>query len=258
MQKTGESYTAARAQVLAKGAAKLVEPGRRATREARAGHAPVAADATTAPSPAVAVEATAASAAPPSPASPVAPEQWPALAGFSDAIIQEKTGCTWAEWVGHLDYWGAAAKPHREIADHVHGKFGVPGWWAQAVTVGYERIRGLREVGQRRDGVYEANKSKTVAVPVERLFAAWTDPAERERWLPGVTLAVRKATPFKWVRITWEDGSNVEVALYPRGEGKSNAGVQHGKLPSRERAAELKAWWGERLDALAAYLKQAE
>ena len=56
-------------------------------------------------------------------------------------------------------------------------KYKVPGWWAQTVTVGYERIKGLRAVGQRRDGTFEANKSRTFAVPLARLYAPSTTPA---------------------------------------------------------------------------------
>ena len=104
---------------------------------------------------------------------------------MSDATIKAKTGCTWEQWVKALDRVEAHTWTHREIAKYVKEKFEIPGWWAQTVTVGYERIRGLREVGQRRDGTYEANKSRTFAVPVARLFDAFHDPRVRARWLPG-------------------------------------------------------------------------
>ena len=48
---------------------------------------------------------------------------------------------------------GSFEKPHRQIAEYVSSQ-GTPDWWSQMVTVGYERIRGLREKGQRRDGGY--------------------------------------------------------------------------------------------------------
>ncbi|CAN5701216.1 hypothetical protein BH23GEM1_BH23GEM1_01270 [soil metagenome] len=51
------------------------------------------------------------------------------------------------------------------------------------MTVGYERINGLRARGQRRDGSYEASKSRTFNVPVARLFDAWANPALRKKWL---------------------------------------------------------------------------
>ena len=69
----------------------------------------------------------------------------------------------------------------------------VPAWWAQMVTVGYERIRGLREIGQRRGGAFEANKSKTFPVPVDRLYRAFAQKRTRRRWLPDdVTIRTSK------------------------------------------------------------------
>jgi hypothetical protein len=94
------------------------------------------------------------------------------LAGRSDAVLKANTGCTWERWVKALDRVGAHAWPHRRIARYVHETYKVPGWWSQTVTVGYERIKGLRAVGQRRDGTFEATKSKTFAVPLPRLYRA--------------------------------------------------------------------------------------
>ena len=66
-------------------------------------------------------------------------------------------------------YTGADTWSHREIAAYVRNTFKVPDWWCQTVTVGYERIKGLRAIGQWRDGTYEASKSKVIPVPVSRL-----------------------------------------------------------------------------------------
>jgi len=258
MRKTGESYTTARLHVLGKRkpAAKQAAAATKAAstvQRAAAVKQPVAA----AKRPVKAAAATSAKKAPPKAPAKTAKSDYAALAGMSDETIAAKTGCTWEKWVGHLDHFGAADKPHREIVDHVHGKFGIPGWWAQSVTVGYERIRGLRAIGQRRGGSYETTKSKTVGVPVERLFAAFADARSRQRWMPGVTFTVRKATPSKSLRITWDDGTSVEAGFYPKGPGKSMVAVAHTKLPNRARADELKRFWGERLDALAAQLAGA-
>ena len=260
MRKTGESYTAARVHVLARSKAGAKEAGA-AHAGAREGGAKETTAAAAAPKPKPAAKAKPSRAAKAKPAktkSPAAPTaDYAALAGFSDETIAAKTGCTWQKWVEHLDWFGAAGKTHGEIAEHVHTELGVPGWWAQAVTVGYERIRGLRAIGQRLDGSYEATKSKTFDVPVDRLFAAIAEPAQRTRWLPGVELAVRKATPGKSIRITWADGTPVEVWLQSKGEGRSLAAIAHRKLPDRARSDELKRYWGERLDALARVLAGA-
>ena len=177
------------------------------------------------------------------------PIDYAKLAGMSNAVIKERTGCTWDKWVKSLDYHGAEKMTHREIADLVSEKYKVPAWWTQTVTVGYERIKGLRARGQRRDGSFEASKSRTFKVPVQELFDAWNNTRTRKRWLDS-DVKIRTATSPKSMRITWADGNIVAVGFYPKGEGKSSVAVQHPKLADRATADSMKAFWSERLDAL--------
>jgi hypothetical protein len=179
-----------------------------------------------------------------------APGDYAKLGGKSDVILKEKTGCTWERWVKALDGVKAYTWPHREIAKYVMEKYKTPGWWAQTVTVGYERIKGLRAVGQRRDGWFEANKSKTFAVPLAQLYGAFHDAHTRARWLPGVDLTVRTATRDRSMRITWPDQTSVVVGFERKGPAKSLVALTHGKLPNRDSIARMKAYWGERLGAL--------
>jgi len=172
------------------------------------------------------------------------------LAGMSDAAVLAKTGKTWREWCRALDAIDAEGLPHREIAAHLRRAHDLPQWWAQTVTVGYERIRGLREVGQRRGGAYEINKSKTVPVPVAALYRAFAIARSRALWLPGVDLTVRKATPEKSLRITWPDDTRVEAAFIAKGESKSQVTVQHTGLATKRDAETMKAFWTERLGVL--------
>lgn len=218
MSKTGEAYTAARAVLVAKKSRAETTP-------------PVSA-----------------------PAPPAAAPDFATLAGISNETITAKTGCGWEKWVRSLDHHGMAEKPHKEIAQFVHETYNIPGWWAQSVTVGYERIKGLREIGQRRGGGYEANKSKTVAVPISNLYRAWRDKRSRDRWLGEVELTVRKATPERSMRITWEDGTSVELWFTAKGEEKSNVAVQHVGLATKQDAEARKVYWGEQLMALAEFL----
>ena len=180
------------------------------------------------------------------------------LAGMSDEAVRAKTGRVWQQWVRELDADDAASMPHREIAKHVHDQFEVSGWWAQTVTVGYERIKGLREIGQRRSGSFDANKSKTFPVPISELYGAFSNTRTRDRWLPGVELTVRKATPEKSMRITWDDETSVQAYFTAKGEGKSQVAIQHGKLADKADVASRKQYWGERLVALGEILSPSE
>lgn len=210
MQKTGESYTAARSHFAAR------KP---------------------------------ASTKPPPPATDYA-----RLAGRSDEIMKARTGCTWDRWVKALDHVRAYEWSHRDIARHVKEKYKVADWWVQSVTVGYERIKGLRAIGQRRSGAWEASKSRTFAAPVDEIFRSFHDPRRRSRWMTGAKPTVRSATPGKSMRMAWPDGTTVIVGFTAKGAAKSQVAIQHEKLPDQATAARMKAYWAERLGALAEVL----
>jgi hypothetical protein len=178
------------------------------------------------------------------------------VAGMSDEKIRAKTGCTWERWVSALDRKGAAQMSHRDIAALVSEKYKVDDWWSQTVTVGYERIKGLRARGQRRDGTYEAGKSRTFGVPVAALFDAWADASKRRRWLNGESVKVRTATAPKSMRLGWRDGSIIAVGFTAKGKSKSSVALAHTKLADREAANRFKEYWSSRLDALGEVLSE--
>jgi hypothetical protein len=169
-------------------------------------------------------------------------------AGMSDAAVKKQTGRTWAEWVRALDSVSAAKKPHREIAEYV-SSLGTPDWWSQMVTVGYERIRGLRDRGQRRGGGYEASKSRTFNVPVATLFDAFMNERMRKRWL-SLAVAVRSARRPRRMRLALDDGTHVQVGFLEKGAAKSAVAIQHEKLANRSAVDAAKKAWGEHLDRL--------
>jgi hypothetical protein len=201
MEKTGESYTAARAMLLA---ADELEPAA------------------------------------------------PRVLMTSDENIRSRTGRGWEEWFDLLDEWGAMERTHRETARYVAGLQGIDplAWNAQAVVGSYERTRGLRAAGEHADG-FAITASKTVAVPVERLFDAFVDESLRDRWLPGADLRERTATKPKSARFDWgDDGSRVHVTFAPKGEAKSTAALQHARLADAHEAERMKAYWRERVASL--------
>src|SRR5574341_1311314 len=148
-----------------------------------------------------------------------------------DAAVQKATGKTWAQWCALLDRAGARRLPHRQIAVLLRQRHGLGGWWAQMVTVGYEQARGLRVRHQRAAG-YEVSASRTLAVAAGAAFLAWQDARLRGRWLQE-PVSVRKATPPRSLLLDWSGGAGrVAVNFYPKGAGKCQVVVQHGKLSS--------------------------
>ena len=176
----------------------------------------------------------------------------------ADERVVEATGRGWQAWFAVLDEWGAPTHTHTEIARWLREEHGVDGWYAQSITVGYERARGLRAPGEHADG-FAITASRTIAVPVERLFDTFEDPRLRERWLPGADLRTRTATAPRSARYDWEDGSTrVIVGFEDLGESKSRVSLSHERLPDAETAEEMKSWWRERLTRLKAQLERGE
>ena len=179
----------------------------------------------------------------------------PALT-VSDEVIRRRTGRGWEEWFGVLDEWGAISKPHSEIARWVASEHGVDGWSSQSVTVSYERARGRRAVGEHADG-FAVTASKTVAVPVERLYDVFVDPSLRKRWLPDDALRERTATKPKSARFDWGEGeTRVIVGFESKGESKSTVSLEHARLSDAAEAERMKAFWRDRVAALKEVLER--
>ena len=154
----------------------------------------------------------------------------------ADERVVEATGHGWQAWFAVLDEWGAPTHTHTEIARWLREEHGVDGWYAQSITVGYERARGIRAPGEHADG-FAITASRTIAVQVERLFDTFEDPRLRERWLPGADLRTRTATAPRSARYDWEDGSTrVIVGFEDLGESKSRVSLSHERLPDAETA----------------------
>ncbi|WP_413451598.1 DUF4287 domain-containing protein [Georgenia phoenicis] len=175
-----------------------------------------------------------------------------------EAIGAEKvaraTGRSREEWYALLDTAGATGWKHKQIAEWLVTEHDVDGWWAQSLTVGYEQARGMRLPGQRPDGTFDANVSKTVGRGAEEVFAHLVDDARREEWLPG--WRVVSASASKRARLTNDDGARVVVELAAAGE-KVRVAVQHGGLPDPDAVAEWKDFWRGALGRLAANVAPA-
>jgi hypothetical protein len=171
------------------------------------------------------------------------------LAGMCDEKVKEHTGCDWEKWVYALDRKKAYELTHYELAKLIKEKYKTPDWWTQTVAVGYERIKGLRARGQRRDGSYSASKSRTFHVPVEALFEAWTDARTRNQWLSDKNVKIRKATRPKSIRLQ-QDDAIIAVMFTKRGAAKSAVAIDEGNLPSKEAAEAVKQYWTDRFDDL--------
>lgn len=233
MAKTGESYAAARLQLL-----------RRASE-------PAAPD----------------SSQPASEAEPIGAHGSPAADGANKAVqpdafevsddsMLRATGKVHAEWFALLDAWGATDHGHTAIARWLSEAHGTSDWWTQSITVAYERARGMRVRHQMRDG-FSVSATRTVAAAPGRALAAFTDAPLRARWLPDAPMRQRPTRAALSARFDWSDPpSRLVVTVVPKGTERSIVAVTHQQLPDAESAERIKGTWRERLDALKATIEQ--
>ena len=159
------------------------------------------------------------------------------------------TGRELRDWFALLDEHEATAWGHTEIARWLREEQGVAGWWAQSVTVSYERARGLREVHETARG-FEAGVSRTIALPAAALFAALHERMTAE------AVGVRTATPPRHARYDLPEG-RMHLVVEPKGEDRATVYLVHHKLPDSEAVTRHKARWRDWLAGAKAELERS-
>jgi hypothetical protein len=187
----------------------------------------------------------------------------------SDATAREKTGHGLTHWFDVLDRFGAVEKGHTAAARHLHDAHHVPGWYAQGITVAYERARGVRVLNQRGDGAYEVSVSKIVTATTAAVINAFAKSNWR-RWMKAVdadlaralTTALDDTAARRFIvrpdgqgrfRCKW-DGTVVQFYLLPKTVGKLSVVVTNTKLADAAIVEERRTQWRTALTALAEYL----
>jgi hypothetical protein len=197
------------------------------------------------------------------------PAPGPSRGSVSEATAREKTGHGLRYWFDVLDRFGAVEKGHTAAARHLHDAHDVPGWYAQGITVAYERARGVRALNQRGDGAYEVSVSKVVAATTADVINAFSK-ARRRRWMKVVDASLTRAmsaaldgTASKGfvvrsdgqgrLRYKWDD-TTVQFYLLPKAAGKLSVVVTNTKLAGAGILETRRAQWRTALDALAEHL----
>ena len=177
------------------------------------------------------------------------PNGWVAEPELSDDAVRAGTGRGWDEWRELLDAWSSNDADHTAIATYVREHHRVDGWWAQTVTVGYERITGRRLPYQQPDGTFTINRSRTLHTDPEALRSMLLDPGGRTQLFPGMDTELRSRSTSKNVRVTVGPGM-AEISLAPRDDGRVKVTVQHHRLPTHDEVEPWRAFWAAWLEAV--------
>ena len=206
---------------------------------------------------------------PPAPAAAAAkvpPDRRPPV---SDAKIAAKTGHGYDYWFDVLDRFDALKKGHGAAARHLYDTLGVEGWFAQSITVAYERARGVRAVNQRCDGNFEVSVSKVVTGDAAAVVKALSSARQRGRLKVsdeglvralGAALSAKTSKGFVIrpdglgrFRYNWGD-SAVQFYLVPKDGNKLSVVVTNMRLASAGMVEQRRAVWREMLNSLAEML----
>lgn len=166
---------------------------------------------------------------------------------ISDEAVRERTGRDRREWFAVLDGWGAPGRTHGDIVAWLIEEHGISNWWAQSMTVEYERAHGMRAVNQSRGGGFSVTSSRTIAVPAPRLFEAFAVPRLRLRWLPDFQVWIRTATPPKTWRADLDATTRVAVGFAAKGDHRAQVALLHEKLAAPEDVERYRGFWRVRL-----------
>jgi hypothetical protein len=173
---------------------------------------------------------------------------------ISDSAVTKATGRSWEEWFALLNNVGAEQLSHKEIAHKLYSEHEVEGWWAQNITVEFERLIGRRAHGQRQDGDYEISVNKTFLGTMDRALAAWQALVGDASVFDGVVFSSEPATSktdkWRYWRVSLADGTRVNVIINQKDAEKAQLSVQHRKLQSKDDAERWKSYWKSYLLAL--------
>jgi hypothetical protein len=95
-----------------------------------------------------------------------------------------------------IDGFGGEGMTHKQIAQKLQedklletglaGKDQNVGWWCQSVTVGYEKIKGRRVLGQSADAGFQVGVHKTIHRSADEVWELLLSPAGLKVWLGDI------------------------------------------------------------------------
>lgn len=190
---------------------------------------------------------------------------------LTDSAANAATGKTTRQWFKHLDDHGGLDAGRRALVQQLYSEEKLDEWWATTLVVEYERERGQKEKDGKPKG-YAICVTKTIAAPLDRVYAAWTDASSLDGWLGnktrielevdgtfqnadgdrGTFMRIRenKDLRFSWDHETRAPGSQVDVAFAARPKGKTGITLNHARIQDRRHADELRTGWGAAFDTL--------
>jgi len=166
---------------------------------------------------------------------------------LSEEALRNATSRSWEEWLTLLRQRGAEGLSHKDIARWLVEEHRVDGWWAQSITVEFERAIGRRAVGQTARGDFQVSVTRTLAMGKGEAFKAWQRQIGRTRNFDGVAFAGEPASSRtdkrQYWRVTLANGSKVTAIAGDKGKDSALLTVAHERLAKAAEMQRWKAYW---------------
>jgi hypothetical protein len=172
--------------------------------------------------------------------------------------IEKATHKSWKEWVSFIDENDGRNLSHREIAhlvnDILEETMYSSGWWAQAITVGYEQHIGRRVPGQNSQGVFEVSVSKTFHQDADNTVAAWLRYVTAAGEFDGIPLTGTPTKSEPAARRHWavdlDDGSRLNADVTVGAADSSVLTITHTKLEDQLAIERWRRFWKQQLEVV--------
>lgn len=189
---------------------------------------------------------------------------------LTDEGCRESTGKTISEWIAALEEQTELAGKRRQSLDWLFHATGRADdfWWPTTIWVERERMKGIVKKDGRIEG-YNICVTKTIAAPIEVVFAAWLRHGPAKWWgdspkvgednsvidASGNRATATRVRENKDLRYKWETGgrgdiTDLDVAFADKGKGKTGITLTHQRIQDRAEADGLRKAWTEAFDRL--------
>lgn len=189
---------------------------------------------------------------------------------ISETAIQEATNKSWDQWFAWLDEQDATTKTHGEIVALLATAANLEStWWQQAVTVEYEKARGMREEGSTADAGFQVGVRTTLPLDNAEAWTLITAGDAAPLWLndeiptePGQTIhgadghdyelrTIRTGERMRLKRTDPKTGESsiVQVTLSPAKTG-TTLNFHHEGLRDSEHREEMRSHWRQIADKI--------
>lgn len=183
-----------------------------------------------------------------------------AKGAVSEERCIEKTGHGFDHWFGVLDRFGAPKMGHKASARYLQDEHHVSAWYAQSITVTYERARGLRELHQNCTGSYQCSVSRVLKANLKQatttLLNANADPDWLHQLDEDSILALQEALASErlqhretanHIRVR-TDQQRFELRITSKKDGRSTIQVTVSHIADRDTLEHFRTAWKNCLD----------